>query len=149
MPTAEITVQYRNEKKPGRKMGNIKTSEGEYYGAPDNILFQFNKGEVCTIEYSESPKQDGSGVWKTITKKLSGASPAQKIQPQIRARVNPAEAEQMFVAALLKSFIEAGKLNLSTAEIVAATNAIKDAYHRTLGSAEKQHSDDMDDGIPY
>lgn len=149
MPTAEITVQYRNEKKPGKPMGSLKSSEGVFYGCPDNLLFQFTVGEVCTIEYSETPKKSGDGTWKTVTKKLSGASPAQKTQPQIRARVNPAEAEQMFVAALLKSFIEAGKLELSTAEIVAATNAIKDAYHRTLGSSEKQHSDDMDDGIPY
>lgn len=148
MPTAEITVQYRNEKQPGRKMGSIKSSEGDYYGCPDALLFQFQRGEVCTVEYSETPKRDGNGSWKTITKKI-GVAKAPPLAAPPRQRTNPVDNEHIFITALLKEFIGVGKIELATTEIVTAVNAIRDAYRHTLGGLEKQRSDSMDDEVPY
>lgn len=52
MPTATITVEYVNQPKPGKKMGSIKGSDGQYYGVWPNDLNQFRQGETVTIEYS-------------------------------------------------------------------------------------------------
>lgn len=140
MPTKEITVQFRNDVKPGKKWGSIKTSENEIFGCPPNLLYQFNVGEVCTIQYTI-----GKGGFQGIDAKVAGKGPP--LSPPPRQRTNPIDTENMFITALLKSFIEAGKIELSTTDIVAAIQDIQKAYRFT--STEKQTDDALDDQVPY
>jgi hypothetical protein len=143
--TVEITVQFVNPVKPGKKWGSIKTSEGQMFGCPPNMLKMFSPGEVCTIEY-EVWDSGGMGIKKKIgTTKAPPLSPPPPPPP--RQRTNPIDTENMFVTALLKSFIEAGKIELSTTDIVAAIQDIKKAYRFT--STEKQVSDDLNDSVDY
>ena len=74
MPVAEITVQYVNFAKPGKKFGSVKSSEGNYYWGPDNLLHAFQQGEVCKIEYSEN------NGFNSIGKKL-GSTKAPPLTP--------------------------------------------------------------------
>lgn len=147
MPLTDITVQFVNQPKPGKRMGSIKSSEGEYYGCPPTLLGQFRAGEVCKIDFNETPK-DGGGTWKNITRKIAGAGPPPVIQLP-RQRTNPGDSEQIYTTALLKEFIAAGKLDLRTDSLVAATNAVREAYRQTFGGVEKRRDEEMDDSIPY
>lgn len=145
--TAEITCQYVNQKKAGKTFGSIKSSEGDYYFAMPSMLNSFREGEVCKIEFTEDDSK--GSLFRQVTKKIGGAPPASPNMPQVRSRTNPVDSENMFTTALLKSFIEAGKLELSTTEVVAATNAIRQAYRMTFGGSEAQRNEtDMQDEIP-
>ena len=139
--TAEITVQYVNYPKEGKKYGSIKSSEGDYFSAMPPMLRMFTTGEVCTIEFKTTPEG-----YKNLVKKI-GTTKAPPLSPPPRQRTNPIDTENMFVTALLKSFIEAGKIELSTTDIVAAIQDIKKAYRFT--STEKQISDDLNDSVDY
>ena len=102
MPEIEITAQYVNPAKPGKRMGSVKSSEGDYYGCDPIMLKRFTPGEVCTIEYSTRPK-DGGGEWRTIVRKIStsAAAPA----PNFRSQTSPKDSQQIFVTALLKEMV--------------------------------------------
>ena len=148
MPVAEITCQFVNPPKPGKRNGSIKSAEGDYYWGSQATIAEFRQGEVVKIEYTTKPK-DGGGEWRTIVKKIGGAPPVSPNIPQVRARSNPSDSEQIFTTALLKEFIAAGKIELSTAEIIAAVNALRSAYRNTFGGTEKQKNDtDMQDEVP-
>lgn len=149
-PTADITVQYINEPKPGKKMGSVKDASGQYYNVFPNMLPQFSKGMRCKVEYSAEPKADG-GEWRTI-KKIVGNQSAPTPGPKndYRARSNPAEAKQIAVLALAKPCIE--KLafeQLNEASLVAILNMCSRAYDKTLGGVQAQQRDDMDDSIGF
>ena len=158
MPTQEITVQFVNPVKPGKKWGSIKTSEGQMFGCPPAMLKMFSPGEVCTVEIEEW-SSGGGGIKKKIgTSKAPPLSPPKPVacnvvslkQPDCqppRQRTNPIDTENMFVTALLKSYIEAGKIELGTSDLVTAIKTIKDAYRFT--STEKQHSDELGDEVSY
>jgi hypothetical protein len=141
--TAEITVQFVNEVKPGKKWGSVKSSEGNLYGCPPALLRQFSVGEVCKIEYAIA----ASG-FKGINKKI-GTSKGPPLSPPPRQRTNPVDNEHIFITACLKEFIAAGKVELITTEIVTAVATIRDAYRFTLGGLEKQRSDNLNDEVPY
>ena len=143
---ADITVQYVNFPKPGKKNGSIKTSEGLYFWGKQPMLSQFAQGEVCRIEFTTSE----DGQWKTITKKIGG-TPKQSGPipiPQIRTRTNPVDSEQISVMAMLKEFIRKGDVDLETTAIVTAINVCRDAYRFTFGGLEQQRNEkDINDEI--
>ena len=132
MPELEITVQYCNPPKPGKRMGSIKSSEGEYYGCDPVMLKRFTAGEVCTIEYSTSPK-DGGGEWRRIVRKIStSASPP---APNFRSQTSPKDSQQIFVTALLKEMVSATD---TQASVIAKGNFLKAAYQSLFGTEAKQ-----------
>ena len=149
MPTVEIVVAYINQPKLGKRNGTIKSAapDDKYYGASPNILPQFKVGETCTIEYDTSPKT-GGGEWLNLKRKISTSSAP--LVPPLRNRTNPEDSKQMFVTALLKEGVASGKINISTVEIVAVGNALKESYDQLFGSAAKQITQTvMDDEVPY
>ena len=145
MPTAEITVQYINNAKPGKKMGSIKSSEGEYYYCAPTMLHLFQMGEVCKVEFTERPKE-GGGTWKTLTTKLGGPM---KGPTPIRASTSPKDSQQIFITALLKEYVSLGAIPCDKASIVVAGNQLKGAYQELFGSTEKQKTEiELNDELP-
>ena len=145
MPTAEITVQYVNAAKPGKKMGSIKSSEGDYYNCAPTMLHLFQVGEVCKIEYETSPKQ-GGGVWKTLTSKLGGGALKPLGPAPMRAMTNPKDSKQIFISALLKGMVNGTDTATS---IIQKGKACADAYDVLFGSVAKQTTEaELNDGIP-
>lgn len=59
---------------------------------------------------------------------------------------DPQDAERMFTCALLVAFIGAGKIE-GSAQLVGATQAIRDAWRKTFGNV--QQDADMNDEIPF
>ena len=145
MPTAEITVQYRNDVKPGGKFGSIKSAEGDYYYASQPTINQFSKGEVCQIEYTESTGNDGK-VWKRIQKKIAGAPQPQKVIPQVRAQQNPKDSKQIFVSMMLKSTtMPQDPLNV----LKARGDQYKQLYEYLFGTEAQQNTGaTLNDEIP-
>ena len=139
----EITVQYVNYPVPPKQRGSIKSSEKMTFWAPEPMLRQFTQGEVCKIEYTTNEQG-----FHQLGKKIGDVRPAPLSAPP-RQRTNPIDTEQMFITALCKSFVEAGKCELDTSDITTMINSIRDAYRFTLGGLEKQRSDKLDDEIPY
>ncbi len=143
MPEIEITCQYVNAPKPGKRLGSVKSSEGEYYYVDPIMLKRFSVGEVCTIEYEAKPR-DGGGEWKTIKRKIS-TSAAPPV-PQIRARTAPADSKQIFVTALLKGMVTPQD---TVTTIIAKGGMVKNAYEQLFGTEAKQTTETiMKDEIP-
>ena len=146
MPTAEITVQYINAQKPGKKMGSIKSSEGEYYYCAPTMLHLFQIGEVCKVEFTERPKE-GGGTWKTLVTKLGGGALKPLGPAPMRAMTNPKDSKQIFMSALLKGMV--GPTDTATT-IIQKGKACGDAYDVLFGTVAKQTTEaEMDDEIPH
>ena len=143
MPEVEITVQYVNFPKEGKRRGSIKTAEGEYYWADAATLKRFSKGEVCTLEYDSSPKE-GGGEWRTIKRKVSTSATAPV--PQFRNPTAPKDSIQIFVTAILKGMVSPQD---TQASIIAKGNMLKAAYQNLFGTEAKQTTEaQLDDQIP-
>lgn len=138
---AEVTIQYVNDPKPGKKMGSIKTAELGYFGVFPNMLRQFSTNEVCRLEY------ETNGDFKKVTKKL--ASAVREPTKNIRPRSDPAESEQIFAVALAKEFIARGDVTCDTEQLVKLINVCRQTYRQTFGGTEAQRRDDMQDQVPY
>ena len=138
---AEVTIQYVNDPKPGKKMGSIKTAELGYFGVFPNMLRQFSTNEVCRVEY------ESNGDFKKVTKKL--ASAVREPTKQVRPRSDPAESEQIFAVALTKEFIARGDVTCDSDSLTRVVNTCREVYRKTFGGAEAQRRDDMSDSIPY
>ena len=143
MPEIEITCQYVNAPKPGKKMGSIKSSEGEYYYVDPAMLQRFSKGEVCTVEYDATPK-DGGGEWRRIKRKI--ATSAAPPQAQFRNATSPKDSVQIFVTACLEQMVSATD---TQASIIAKGNMLKMAYEHLFGTPAKQTTENiLNDEIP-
>ena len=143
MPEIEITVQYVNFPKEGKRRGNVKTSDGVYYWTDAATLKRFSQGEVCTIQYDTAPK-DGGGEWRTIVRKIStsAAAPA----PNFRSQTSPKDSQQIFVTALLKEMVSGAD---TQATVIAKGNFLKAAYQALFGTEAKQITEaQLDDQIP-
>lgn len=149
----EITCQQVNYPKAGKRLGSIKSSEGEFYGVEPSLLRIFEKGEVCLVEYTETPKKDGNGVWKNIRRKISSTptvlanartSPVQR--GEMRPRTHPVDSEQMFVGQLLK---QSYKPETTALELVEEINKLRKVWRNTFGGSETNRDDEMQDEIPY
>lgn len=150
---AEITVQSHSfDPKKGKEgSGSLKSSEGTYYGvfgeAGQRLLNQFQTGEVCVIEYTETPRQSG-GTWKNLKHKVS-STPTVLAKPPIqhpRPRTNPVDQEQMFVVGLLKEIVTWDQTPL---ELVEKVNDFRKVWRNTFGGSETNRDDEMQDEIPY
>ena len=145
MPTAEITVQYINAPKPGKKQGSIKSSEGDYFYCAPTMLHLFQVGEVCKIEFTETPKE-GGGVWKRLSAKLGGGALKPLGPAPMRAMTNPKDSKQIFMTALLKEMVV--ETDTSTT-IIQKGKYCSDAYDVLFGSVAKQTTAaEMNDEIP-
>lgn len=147
MPTADVTIQWVNAVKPGKKYGSVKTSEGQIYAVPPALLREFGQGEVCKIEF---------GVWDSggmhITKKISSETyPAGQMPKQnIRPATNPADSDRMATMGMVNNFIACGRVALDVDEIARAIDVCNDGLNRSvIKGKQTQRRDDLQDEIPY
>lgn len=145
MPTQDITVQYVNAVKPGKKYGSIKTSEGQIFACPPALLNHFGQGEVCTIEY---------GTWDSggmhITKKIASSNPPPQPKQFVRPATNPADSDRMATMGMVNNFIATGQVALDADTIGRAIDICSDGLHRSkLHGRQTQSADDLDDELPY
>jgi len=158
--TANVTVQYVNEPKDGRKTGSIRGTDGIYYGAWPDKLRMFEEGETYEISYKENngfrnivaakrlaaqpqrrPQQQQD--FTTIDVSNPQPAPIPRQQPQRPVASPPAngyyrptaprDAERMFVCATLGHFIAAGRAEWNEDDLVARVNMLRSVWQRTFG----------------
>lgn len=146
--TIEVTIDSVWQPKPGKKWGNIKTTAGDAFFGPPAMLNLYQKGETCKIEFELG---GNDGTLKILKHKIPvPAALARPVPLPPRARTNPNDSEQMFVTALLKSYIEAAAIPLNREAIKKAIGEIRPAYADTFGTPQKQQTEEeVGDSIPY
>lgn len=148
-PMADITVKYVNQPKPGKKLGNVKDDQGNYWFVQPAMLSQFAPGMKCKVEYKAGTFSDGTES-RTVTKIIGGNLAPTVPKNDYRARSNPAEAKQIAVLALAKECIHVmAPEELSEDKLVAILTMCSRAYDRTLGGVQAQRRDDMDDNVNF
>lgn len=154
---ATFTVRYVNHPQAGKKKGTIKTTNDEYYLVTPAMLSQFSEGGTYTVSYEA---HDFRGkTYKTVQAILeaSAAPPKQQGKSWGGGGWSPEKEEQVFVTALLKSFIEAGRISPNGTELKTAIGVLRGVWGETFGApkavagAPKKTTaaEDMNDGIPF
>jgi hypothetical protein len=140
--TAEITVQYVNPPKEGKKWGNIKSTAGEAYFGPPSMLSRYQPGETCKIEYELGGTD---GTLKSLKRKIDVPQALQRpTPPPMRGRTNPTDSEQIFVCALLKELVSRDD---TVTDVIARVNLLRDVYRNTFGG--QRQDDQMRDEIQF
>jgi hypothetical protein len=152
--TTDITVQYINDPKPGKKWGSIKSVEGDYYFAPPVMLKQYRLGEVCKIEFELG---GGDGTLRSLRKKISSitatAPLASSYQPSLGAAKpyysEEQKAEDIFATSMAQKAIEFCKVPVD--DQAALTHVLRTArvsWKNSKVAIGQKPDDEMNDLIP-
>ena len=144
---AEITVQFVNPPKPGKKWGSIKDTKGAYYGGPPAILAKFQPGETCEIEYTLGGTD---GTLKAIKQKVEIPQVLQRpVAPMPRAPTNPKDSVRMGTMGMVNALIASGQVPMQRDAIKSAIKLCRDAYNDEWGTPEMLLSaNEFNDEIP-
>lgn len=147
---AEITVQ-SHKFDDAKESGSLKSSEGKYYGvfgaAGKHLLSQFVKGEVCKIEYTETPRKGGDGVWLNLKRKISTTPTVAQKAPYIapKQRTDDRDQEQITVRLIMDKKITVDSTWVEIAEIMQQARKV----YRMTWQMNKPENPDINDDIPY
>ena len=144
--TAEITVAYINDPKPGKKWGTIKATDGNYYWGPPSMLSRYKPGETCKVEFELG---GNDGTLRTLRHKIDVPQAlARPSAPPPRARTNPTDSEQIFVMCMVKERPIFKDADATATDLIAEINMLRDVYRNTFGG-NAQQDDQMNDQIPH
>lgn len=155
MQTTTVTVAYVNPPAQGKKQGNIKTDNGDFYGVSPAMLGLFSKGGKYEINYESREYQGKTYHTVTSVKKLESPAPA---SGGGKTGTDPATSENIFVCGIMNALATSGNLGEITPENIALlTNNLRMGWRRGLVPAGKPTStmtkqesqDDMNDEIPF
>jgi hypothetical protein len=136
--TTKAIIQYVNSPKEGKVNGSIKDAAGNMYFVKPELLDVFQPGHTYELDYTTSEYPKGSGrfnKWLDSARSADGEGltparrpvpPAQSLQKaQARQQATGANPELSEIG-LLKSYIEAGMVPLSSQKIREAKKIIHD-----------------------
>lgn len=109
MPTTNVTIEFVNQPKEGKRFGSIKTKEIGYVGVKPADLSQFTKGSQYQIEYAER------GEYKDfvrIVAKANGQAP--------NGSRNADSARDIFVTGVVGRSMQSGKFGLDEIGLLTA-----------------------------
>lgn len=138
MLTQQVTIQYNNPAKPGKKTGSIKTTTGEYFDVWPDKLHLFPQGSTLIIEYQTREWQ--GKTYKTAVGVVGDTPAAKAAQTKQHntaaplAHMNMSRDEHIFVCGALNASIKAGQLSWSDDNLVTAINSFRTAYRSTFGA---------------
>ena len=130
MPTTTITIKMIDPPTPAKRRGSIVGTDGQRLGVFAEQAKLFEPGKSYDVEYTEVPY--GDRTLKNVKSAVEvfnrqpAASPAAEAKPAASSFVN--KDKQIFVCALLKEFIAAGKVELDPRSLADATNMLKRLY---------------------
>lgn len=144
----EVTIQYVNPPKPGKKYGSIKTAEKGYIFCQPELLKEFNTGEVRKIEITANPpRNQGEEPFKHVTRIMPRSDSARPAPQNVRPGMSPEDALQARVSMCLSEAMGAGKIPIERNAICKALEEIETGC-RMHGAPGRQRRDDMRDEIP-
>lgn len=131
--TAEVS--YVNQPNKNPNYGSIKTKDGTYYSVRKSELGMFEKGKVYTFEFSTNEKG-----YHSFTRMTGGDDhPANKPNGNGGGSykdASPETAERIFVCGVVNGWAQAGKIGVSSSELVDAVSVAREAWAGTLGAPE-------------
>lgn len=145
MTMETIVVQYVNQPKPGKKMGSIKTRDGRYFGCWPDKLALFNPGGEYVVE------TETTGDFTKIKGLANGNVPLTAVGQKGGAKygaTDDATAERIYCCGILNAAVSGGHLPVSTASLVAATNAARQAWAQTFGGKAASGHRDLEPPMP-
>ena len=174
MEEVQIEVKYVNPPKQPGWSGNIKGSDGEYYGVPEECLGNFRVGEVVNLGFDH--RQAKNGKWYRDAK-LKNGQPLQTGLPSVTAPPQPPPQQGRpasqpmtlgqpkqdtppILSNVLATAITAGLIQDANdmAGWAKAVRMAVDVYQNPMasvpagssssGMTDAQYADDPDDGIP-
>ena len=147
--------QYVNQPKPGKKLGNVKTTDGKTYFF-DPAEFMFTAGSSYNIETRPMPfKDQKTGEPMLLISKVLPNTPQAPATPSVGAtppgqpaEFQPADAAMhhaacIFMSGAVNHAIAAGKVE-GPAEIRAWASGALMAFYEAFKDKKK-----LDDDIPY
>ena len=151
MIETDITVQYVNPPKEGKKRGTIKTTDDVIYGVFD-LLDRFAVGCKYTIGYEthefDAGRGDGPQTYKTIKKVVAGPPPGQALTAS-RGSPSMTKSEEMFVMGVIGRSLQGTGVIPEYKELVRMVRALRSAW--TEGFEDIPHATapppDFDDDI--
>jgi hypothetical protein len=148
MLNSTITCKYVNAAKPEKKNGTIKTQDDMMFLVPKEMLGMFHPGVTYDIEYDQ---HDFNGTtFKTVrkfTEKAAAAAAAGGGGPT-RSATNPTDSEQIFVTALMKEMIAAGKIDIMPETLTNQVRQLRAVWKNGFGTTLVR-SDMGGDENPY
>lgn len=142
MGTATITVKYVNPPAAGKQKGSVKTADGQYFDVWADKIPNFQPNGVYDITY-ESREYNGRTYHTIKTANPKGSAPApsggfQRSGRNSYKETSARDAERMFVCSILKSFVEAGKVQINPNELLHAVNMLRSIWDETFGADDEQ-----------
>jgi hypothetical protein len=148
MHTATIEVAYVNEPKEGKKMGSVKTTDGEFYSVWPDKLANYIPGAVYEVEYTESEFK--GKTYKTIKGVKSRTGPAAKAAgANAPARNGHTQSVEMFVMGTIGRSLQGTGTYPDKEVLVGWLEDAKDAWEMVFGPKQEKKKPELDDEIPF
>lgn len=152
MPVTQVTVQYVNGPKPGKKMGSIKDTTGMYYSVWPDKLNLFAPEQTYAIEYEENERGYRSFKKMANGSAQSVGSVAGRVTGGV-SRPNDAKAEEMFVMGFMnRCYQSTGSVPSQTQlinEMMMLRQAWQAVWKTNIPKVENIVPDDPSDEIPF
>jgi hypothetical protein len=135
--TTKAIISYVNPPKEGKVNGSIKDAAGNMYFVKPELLDVFQPGHTYEIDYTTSEYPKGSGrfnKWLDSARSANGEGltparrptpPAQSTQKAYAKMQSGGANPEISAVGILKSFIEAGKVELNASAISKAFKTCK------------------------
>lgn len=121
MPVAQVTADYVNQPKEGKRFGSIKTKELGYVSVKPSDLGQFTKGATYQIEYTETDEG-----YKNLVRIVAPANGATKPN----GTQNMDNAKSIFITGVVGRAMQGGQFQVS--DIAALTHAAASAFDKEM-----------------
>lgn len=159
--TAQITIRYVNQPKPGKQNGSVKTPEGVMYGVPPGMLNQFQPGGTYSVDYTS--RTFNNQQYMTISNVRMVSPPPQQSNGAVGSgggtntyrRTDEVDAERMFVTKLMGDAITGGHVTLMSDDLANTGMMFREVFKRIWGQAgapqtQSRPKDGLDDDqIPF
>jgi len=156
MPTAEITVKYRNPKQANKKNASVKTDDGQMYFVTPEMFGQFEVGGKYSVEYKVSEFRGTEYRYiETATKAASsqGVPVTQAYNAMTKAKygtVDMETAERIFVCGAMNALVGNQNIDprgLTKEHLIAEVNKLRAVWANTFANPQKD--EELDDEIPF
>jgi hypothetical protein len=142
-----FTVKFVNPAKPGKKNGTIKAEDESFFLVPKEMLDSFRPGVTYDLEYETHDYQ--GQTFKTVRKFTEkAAAAAASGGGATRSATNPTDSEQIFVTALMKEMIAAGKIDIMPETLTNQVRQLRAVWKNGFGTTLVR-SDMGGDENPY
>lgn len=153
MATAEITIQFLNPQKLGKKNASVKADDGQLYLVPPEMFHLFSQGSRYKIEYKTSTFNGVTFRFVEKVEAATGAAPAGTAAPRSAGKYGATDdvtAERIFVCGGLNAMLNnsnATSFTASKEDLLERVEALRWVWNNSFGRPKPR--DDMDDSNPF